>query len=314
MTQPPAVLMLVSSDFVAARHRLLREMAPHLRVVTDLEQCDPTDVDSLFAFKLPDGIAGRLPNLKLAASVGAGADGLLSARDLAPGVAVTRVVEPGLGFSMAQYVSYHLLRHFRHFAAFETQQRNAEWTRQPIPDARQFTVGLMGVGEIGRAVAQALQPLGFKLAGWTRSGRPVEGIAAMHGGADGLQPFLSSVDCLVCLLPFTADTRGLMTAQRLSQLKRGAFVVNAARGGIVDEAALLELIHTGHIAGAAFDVFETEPLPPDSPWWRHPRMAVTPHVAAQPSVEAAVRQFIDNLERLRQGQPLLHTVDRSTGY
>jgi glyoxylate/hydroxypyruvate reductase A len=310
----PVVLMLLTSEFVVARHQALREMAPQIQVVTDPAACDAARIDAIFAFKLPNGLAGGLPNLRLVASVGAGADGLLSAADLPPSVAVTRVVEPGLGFSMAQYVAYQVLRPFRQFAQLEAQQREGRWARLPIPDARAHTVGLMGLGAIGRQVAAALAALGFKVVGWTRSGRSVDGVERVYGGAQGLQEFLSGVDTLVCLLPFTADTRGLLNAELLGRLRPGAFVVNAARGGIVDETALLDLVARGHLRGAALDVFETEPLPAAHPLWRQPGLVVTPHIAAQPSVQGAVRQFVDNLQRLRDGRALLHTVDRDSGY
>jgi phosphoglycerate dehydrogenase-like enzyme len=310
----PAVLMLVSSDFVASRHKALREQAPDLRVVTDLESCDPAEIDALFAFKLPAGIAPRLPNLKLAASVGAGADGLLSAGDLPPHVAVTRVVEPGLGLSMAQYVAYQVLRSFRGFARVEAQARERAWARAAIPDSRQHTVGIMGVGEIGRAVAGALSALGFRVIGWSRSGQPAPGVERMFRHRAELPAFLGQTDTLVCLLPFTAATQGMLDRALLQQLKPGAFVVNAARGGIVNEADLLALLDAGQLSGAAFDVFANEPLPAGDPMWAHPRVTVTPHIAAQPTVAAAVDQFLENLARVRSGQPPLRAVDRQAGY
>jgi phosphoglycerate dehydrogenase-like enzyme len=310
----PAVLVLLGSDFVAARHQALCARAPQLRVITGLDACDPAEVDAIFAFKLPPGLAPRLPNLKLVASVGAGADGLLAAGDIPAHVALTRVVEHGLGSSMAQYVCYQVLRHFRGFARFEAQAAGRNWVRHPIPDARRHTVGIMGVGAIGRVVAAALAALGFRVTGWNRSGRPVEGVERVFGGADALPAFLAEVDTLVCLLPFTPQTRGLLDGALLRRLKPGALVVNAARGGIVAEADLLPLLEAGHLSGAAFDVFATEPLPATDPIWTHPRVSVTPHNAAQPSVDAAVDQFIENIARVRDGRPPLHGIDRQAGY
>jgi len=310
----PTVLMPISSDFVAARHAALCAKAPQLRVVTDLADCDVSHIDALFTFKLSPGIAPRLPNLKLAASVGAGADGLLAAGDIPAHVAVTRVVERGLGLSMAQYVAYQVLRRFRNFDVFEAQAREHRWVRAPIPDSRAHTVGLMGVGEIGSVVAEALTALGFKVIGWTRSGRAVASVARVFAGDKELSAFLGMSDTLVCLLPFTNDTKGLLNSETLQQLKPGAYLVNAARGGIVNELDLLALIQSGHLTGAALDVFANEPLPLGDPLWSHPQIAVTPHVAAQPSVAAAVDQFIENLNRVRSGQTPLHTVDRLIGY
>ena len=306
--------MLISSDFVAARHAALCAKAPQLHVVTDLAECDASQIDALFTMKLPAGIAPRLPNLKLAASVGAGADGLLAAGDIPSHVAVTRVVERGLGLSMAQYVAYQVLKRFRGFDPFEAQAREHHWQRAPIPDSRTHTVGLMGVGEIGSVVAEALTALGFKVIGWTRSGRAVANVAEIFAGAKELPEFLGMCDTLVCLLPFTKDTKELLDSKMLKQLKPGAFLVNASRGGIVQETDLLSLIQSGHLAGAALDVFANEPLPASDPLWLHPQVVVTPHIAAQPSVAAAVDQFLENLQRVRSGQTPLHSVDRLIGY
>ena len=306
--------MLISSDFVAARHAALCAKAPQLHVVTDLAECDASQIDALFTMKLPAGIAPRLPNLKLAASVGAGADGLLAAGDIPSHVAVTRVVERGLGLSMAQYVAYQVLKRFRGFDAFEAQAREHHWQRAPIPDSRTHTVGLMGVGEIGSVVAEALTALGFKVIGWTRSGRAVANVDEIFADAKELPEFLGRCDTLVCLLPFTKDTKELLDSKMLEQLKPGAFLVNASRGGIVQETDLLSLIQSGHLAGAALDVFANEPLPASDPLWLHPQVVVTPHIAAQPSVAAAVDQFLENLQRVRSGQTPLHSVDRLIGY
>ena len=306
--------MLVSSEVVATRYRALREAAPDLAVVTSLDEVEPAHIDALFAFKLPAGIASRLPNLKLVASGGAGVDGLLAAGDIPPGAWITRVVEPTLGLSMAQYVSYQVLRRLRTFDVYEAQARDRLWQRHPIADARTHTVGIMGLGEIGGVVAQALLALGFRVTGWSRSGRGVAGMHAMYAGDTGLDAFLAQTDTLVCLLPFTDTTRGLLDGALLRRLKPGAFVVNAARGGIVDESALLALLDAGHLSGAALDVFATEPLPPEHPLWRHPRVTVTPHVAAQPSVQGAVAQFLANLQRVRSGAAPLHAIDRQAGY
>jgi phosphoglycerate dehydrogenase-like enzyme len=308
------VLMLVTSEVVAARHRALREMAPDLEVVTSLEDCDPQRIDALFTFKLGPGIAPRLPNLKLVASVGAGVDGLLAAGDIPPQAWVTRVVEASLGLSMAQYVAYQVLRRFRGFDRYEAQAREAQWQRHPIPDGRAHTIGLMGVGEIGSAVAHALVALGFRVIGWSRSGRGAGGVERMHAGEEGLGAFLGETDTLVCLLPFTDATRGLLDGALLRRLKPGAFVINPARGGIVDEQALVALTDQGHLAGAALDVFALEPLAPEHPMWRHPRITVTPHIAAQPTVQGAVAQFLDNLQRVRSGERPLHAIDRQAGY
>lgn len=306
--------MPLSSEIVAARHRALLERSPTLPVVTDLQGVDAARVDAIFGFKLPAGVASALPGLKLVASVGAGADGLLAAGDIPPGVPVTRVVDRALGLSMAQYVSYHVMRRFRRFDQLQAQQAAGVWQRQPIPDASQHTVAILGLGAIGREVAAVLGALGFRVTGWSRRGQAVPGVATVHAGAAGLPACLAEADVAVCLLPFTPQTRGLLNAQVLRHAKPGALLLNAARGGIVVEADLLRLLDEGPLGAAVLDVFETEPLPAGHPLWAHPRVTLTPHIAAQPSVEAAISQFLDNLQRVRAGHPALHAIDRASGY
>jgi phosphoglycerate dehydrogenase-like enzyme len=311
--RPPKVLMLLTSDFVTARYEALRTRAPDLKLITELGADVDPDVTALFAFKLPAGIAPRLPNLQLAASVGAGADGIISAPDLPPHVKVTRAVEPGLGLSMAQFVSLQILRHFRELPRLEQQHAAGEWKRLPVPDARQVTVGIMGLGSIGSVVAEVVAALGFNVIGWTRSGARESSVPVFVGAA-GMDEFLSRSNYLVCLLPITTDTTGLLDRARLAKLPKGGFVINVARGGIVVEQDLLGLVDEGHLSGAAIDVFATEPLPPTSAFWRHDKILVTPHIAAQPSAGPVVEQFLENLQRLRDGQPLLNEVDRTLGY
>jgi phosphoglycerate dehydrogenase-like enzyme len=305
--------MLLTSDFVKSRYEALRARAPDLHVITDIEGASDPDVTALFAFKLPAGIAPRLPNLRLAASVGAGADGILSAPDLPTHVKVTRAIEPGLGFSMAQFVSLQILRHFRSLPAMEHQHAAGEWKRLVVPDASQVTVGVMGLGSIGSVVADALVALGFKVIAWTRTSAR-EARIPVFVGESRKDEFLAQSNYLVCLLPFTPETKGSLNGASLRKLPKGSFVVNVARGGIVVEDDLLALIDAGHLAGAALDVFATEPLPGDSPFWRHERILVTPHIAAQPTVGPVVDQFLENLRRLAQSQPLLNEVDRNVGY
>lgn len=305
--------MLLTSDFVKSRYQALRSRAPDLQVVTEIEGASDPDVTALFAFKLPAGIASRLPNLRLAASVGAGADGILTAPDLPANVKVTRAVEPGLGLSMAQFVSMQILRKFRSLPTMEKQHSDREWKRLPVPDARLVTVGIMGLGSIGAVVADVVAALGFNVIGWTRSGARASKVPVFVGESQ-MDAFLEKCDFLVCLLPITPQTTGLLNRARLSKLPKGSFVVNVARGGIVSETDLLGLVNEGHLSGAAFDVFETEPLPPENPFWRHEKILVTPHIAAQPSVEPVVEQFLENLKRLSSDEPLLNEVDRTHGY
>ena len=267
----------------------------------------------IFTFSLPEGTAPRLPQLRLVASVGAGADGILQARDLPPEVKVTRACDIGLGYSMSQYVVMQILRHFRDLRTLERQHASAKWSRLPVASASQSTVGIMGLGQTGVVVAQAVAALGFRVIGWTRTASRNVSVERFVG-QQNLVAFLEECDFLVCLLPLTDETRHLLNRHMLSRLHKGCYVINVARGGILVEQDLLELVENGHISGAALDVFAAEPLGPDIPFWGHMKILVTPHIAAQPSTEPVVDQFIDNLQWMRNGTPLVNEVDRTLGY
>lgn len=305
--------MFLTSDFVKARYELLCTKAPQLDIVTELKNNCDTDISAIFSFHLPTGIAPRLPQLRLAASVGAGVDGILRAGDLSPAVQVTRGCDSKLGFSMAQFVVMQILRRFRDLPTLERQHTEAEWKHIAILNAAQYTVGIMGLGQTGAVVARAVVALGFRVVGWTRtSHRDVE--IERISGQENLYAFLNKCDFLICLLPLTNDTRDILDRNALLELRRGCFVINVARGGILVENDLLELVNNGYLSGAALDVFKSEPLGEDSAFWRHDKIFVTPHVAAEPSIEPVVDQFIENLRRLEAGQPLLNVVSRELGY
>ena len=239
----------------------------------------------------------------MASSVGAGADGLLQAKDLPRSVRVTRAADPGLGFSMAQFVTAHILQHFRSLPLMAAQQRAGQWKRLLLPEADKVTVGIMGIGAIGSVVATALEALGFRVVGWARSESAERKVRTFIGKQE-LEEFLRASNFLVCLLPFTDETRNLLDKEKLAFLPKDAYLVNVARGGIVAEDDLVTTL----------DVFATEPLPAESPIWQNEKIVVTPHVAAQPSVEPVVVQFLENLRRLEAGETLINEVDRQLGY
>lgn len=200
-----------------------------------------------------------------------------------------------------------------HGNANRAQQAAMVWRELPAPETAARTVGILGLGELGAAAAGALRALGFPVAGWSRSPKDLPGVACFHG-PDGLDALLARSRILVCLLPLTPGTRGVLNARTLSLLPRGAFVLNAARGGHVVAEDLLAALRSGHIAGAALDVFEPEPLPPGHPFWTDPRVVLTPHAASITIPESAAPQVVDNLRRARQGLALRNLVDFAAGY
>ena len=308
-----AILVLPTSAFVEHQLAALRALAPEETIHTDPETAPADDVEAILAFKLAPNIAPRFPRLRFVGCAGAGADELLGALDLPPHVTIVRAVDPLQGQRMAQYVTLMVLRLHRGLDQLEQQHREGRWKRSgPLPESGQ-AIGVMGYGSIGVPVVDVLVRLGFPVAVWTRTRREIKG-AETFVGIDDLGPFLARSRVLVCALPLTGETRGLLAARTLAALPHGAHVINVSRGAVLCEADLLAAVDAGHLAGATLDVFETEPLPADSPLWRHSKILCTPHIAAAPRSEFAAAQFLDNLRRARIHAPLINVVDRGRGY
>ena len=306
------VLALVSPLPVAPYAEALRRAAQGIDVWTSDDEAPPERVEALLAWRLQPGQLARWPNLRLVCSIGAGVDKLMPA-DLPGSVVLARVVDANQGCEIAQYVLACTLGFTRDLGRYAQQQAAAQWLRHPVRAAAQCRVGILGLGAVGQAVARAFVPLGYPVAGWSRRGEPVAGIEVFSGDG-GLAALLARSDVLVCTLPLTPATRGLLNRATLSQLPRGAFVVSVGRGEHLVEADLRALLDEGHLAGAALDVFEREPPDPSNWVWRHPKVVATPHIAAQASFDTVAAQCLDALRRVRDGQLPLHAVDRSAGY
>jgi len=308
-----ALLFLSEIDPARAWVPALEAALPGLEVRVWPEIGDPADVAYALVWSPPPGLLARLPNLKAVFSLGAGLDHLFRDPALPADVPVVRMVDPGLTRSMTEYVALRVLDWHRQAAAYRAQQARAEWRplRQPLaPDRR---VGVLGLGMMGGAAARALAGLGFAVAGWSRTARAETGIDAFHG-AEGLAPFLARSEILICLLPLTPATAGILNAETFARLPRGAHLINAGRGAHLVEADLLAALDDGQLAGAALDVFAEEPLPPDHPFWRHPAITVTPHVAAIARPRTAAPVIAEAIRRIEAGEPPPHAVDRARGY
>ncbi|NDV86239.1 glyoxylate/hydroxypyruvate reductase A [Aurantimonas aggregata] len=284
-----------------------------------LEPKDSTDpsIEYAVVWKQPPGLLENLPNLKAIFSLGAGVDHILADKRL-PDVPVARIVADDLSGRMSEYVVWRVLDHFRRGRAYRTQQAQKIWHERMQPAAREITVGIMGFGELGRDAADKLRALGFRVAGWGRSPKSAEGVE-MFAGIDGLGPFLATTDILVVLLPLTEATRGIIDAKLLSRLKRdtplgGPVLINAGRGGLQNEAAILDALERDTLMEASLDVFTVEPLPATSPLWTHPRVFVTPHVAASSDPDALAPTIMRQIAAHGRGETLQHLVDRSAGY
>jgi phosphoglycerate dehydrogenase-like enzyme len=314
---PDAVSILIHTapqppePFAQALRDVLREEVVHLSPEAAL--ADAANVETILLWRLAPGLVASFPNLRFLAASAAGVDKILACPDLPPQLPVTRTVDPEQNLQIAQYVCAAILRQSRQQALYDEQQRVRAWKRHAIPRPADTVVGLLGLGESARCVARALLALRFTVQGWSRSPRVLDGVETHHG-AEGLQAMLPRCRFLVCLLPLTPQTQGIVDARMLAALPRGAWFINVARGGHVVEADLLAAVRSGQLAGATLDVQGTEPLPAADPLWDEPRIVLTPHVASLPTPRAVAVQLAENLQRARSGLPLLRVADRNRGY
>lgn len=291
---------------------MIGQAIPELEVRLSPDQGDPADVRYLAAWTLPAGLIETLPNLEVLFSIGAGVD-QLDLSQVPPHVTVVRLVEPNLAAAMAEYVVMTVLALHRDLYAYADQQRERVWRALPQVPAAERRVGIAGLGQMGSAALDALRPFGFQLSGWSRSPRDVPGVTCFHGD-DGLREFAAQIDILVNLLPLTPETRGILGQPLFSDMPEGAAIVSAGRGGHLDPAALVAALDGGRLSRAILDVTPMEPLPTDDPLWAHPRVVLTPHVAAATDTEGSGKALIANLQRHLAGEPMVGVVARDRGY
>ena len=293
--------------------RALLELEPGLDLREWPEIGEPSDIEYALVWQPPRGELKSYPNLKVIFSIGAGIDHLASDPELLKDVPIVRMVEPGLTAGMTEFVLMSVLYHHRFMLDYAEQRRNKVWREIDQVPSWDRRVGIMGLGVLGGDVAEKLVALRFDVAGWSRSPKDLPDVAGFHGPG-GFIPFLERSDILVCLLPLTPETTDTLDARAFAALPEGASLVSVGRGAQVVEADLLAALDSGHLDGATLDVFREEPLPEDSPFWDHPRVVVTPHVASMTIARGASAFVIDNIRRFEAGQPLLHVVDPDQGY
>ena len=273
----------------------------------------PHGIDYALLWKPPARLLRDLGSVKAIFNLGAGIDSLTGSGTLPAGVPVVRVEDAGMAEQMSEYVVHAVLRQYREFDAYAEAQRARLWRPRARRDKRGFGVGILGLGVLGSAVAAALQPFGFPLAGWSRTRKTVAGVDS-YAGSGELDAFLARCQLLACLLPLTRETRGMLDRRTLAKLPVGAYLVNVARGGLLVDADLLALLDQGRIGGATLDVFHDEPLPAEHPFWHHPRISITPHVSAVTLVEQSVAQIAAKITRLEAGLPITGIVDRERDF
>jgi len=291
----------------------LATLVPDVTFLPWQEIADPAAVDVALCWLPPTGWLATMPNLKMVHSLGAGVDHILLDTAYPAQVPLVRLVDPYMTRAMTEFVTFQVLRLHLKEPTYRRQQQAALWKPYAPPRASERKVGILGLGELGAASATALAGLGFDVAGWSRTPKALDGVTCFAGD-DGLDAFLARTEILVCLLPLTAATEGILGAKNFARLPRGAGIINVGRGRHVVEADLLAALDSGHLSEAVLDVFPKEPLAADHPFWKHERVVVTPHVAALTNPGTASLVVAENLRRLVQGEAWPDRVDIASGY
>lgn len=305
-----AMLLAVPERGKSSLAQRLLALDPGLDLRTVSEPGKLHEIEFAVLWNHPAGLLATLPKLKGIQSFGAGVDHLLADPDLPARLPVARIVDPGLARSLSEFVLAVVLVARRRLDDYAKQQFQRRW--QVLPEGG-LCVGILGLGELGRSIAQAFYQLGYEVSGWARSAHQIEGVQCLHGER-GLSALLAEADFIIATLPLTPATRGLLNSERLAACKPGACLVNVGRGALIDQDALLKVLDSGPLGSACLDVFETEPLPPEHPFWQHPRIRLTPHVAALTDPDLAARQALENYRRAMAGKTMKHLVDLSAGY
>ncbi|MBY6140524.1 glyoxylate/hydroxypyruvate reductase A [Leisingera daeponensis] len=306
------VLFAGRPDAWPAYEPLLRAEFARLGVPANLRnEFAPEEVDYIiFAPNGPVSDFTPFTRLKAVLSLWAGVEKITPNASLT--VPLTRMVDSGLEQGMTEWVAGHSLRYHLGMDTHILDQ-NGRWEPKAPPLAKDRNVTVLGLGALGTASAQALAALGFQVSGWSRTQKEIEGVSCF-AGADGLKEALAKAEIVILLLPDTPATENTLNAETLAMLPRGAKIINPGRGPLIDDGALLAALDSGQVGHATLDVFRIEPLPPEHPYWAHPNVTVTPHIASETRESTAAEVIAENIRRAEAGEPLLHLVDRSLGY
>ena len=309
--------MQVLADFPWENGRIWIEelrsqaQAHHIHILPEVP--DPGDIEAAVIWTPPSGFFDRLTALRALIVPGAGVDQLLRYQGELPDVPIIRLADPVMATRMAEYVLAMVLDHHRQFGVYRAQQMNAVWSRHAHGDPGDVRVGILGMGFLGARTAKMLRAVGYDVTGWSRSEKSIDDIETVAGMA-ALLPLVASSDVLVCLLPLTETTRGMLNEEVFAAMPKGALLINAARGGHLVVPDLLSALDSGRPGRAVLDVFESEPLAAESSLWRHPAITITPHIASLSNPVTGVRQIVRALDRLEAGLPLDNQIDRAAGY
>lgn len=308
-----ALLILAPDIKVTSWVKHLGALEPDIEIRVWPAAGDPDEIEFALCWNHPAGELKKYKNLKCIASLGAGVDHLMRDPDLPDGVPVTRVVEHSMSQSMSEYVVLSALNYCRQFDAYRSDQAQRKWLPRRPRLAEDTHIGIMGLGQLGADAAKKLNSLGFTVSGWSRTPKDIDGVQCF-AGEQGWEIFLSRSQILICLLPLTPSTKGILNRKTFDRLPREAYVINVARGQHLVENDLIDALDSGRLAGACLDVFNVEPLPADHPFWSHPKIKITPHISSITFPKAVAPQIIENYRRAKTGRPLLNVVDLKRGY
>lgn len=288
-------------------------IAERIEVVDHRGRSD-ADVRLAVAWHPPDDAFAHYPNLRAVCSIGAGVDNIVRCPSLRPGIDVVRVVDPAQAQMMSGFVAWHAMGHQRRFASYLEQQRERIWRRLSQRSAQNVPVGILGYGEISQKVAADLAMLGFPVMVWSRTAKLTSPSIKGFHGPSGLAAMLSETEVLVNLLPLTDETRGILNTTLFGRMRRGGYLIQVGRGEHLVEDDLLSALESGQLAGAALDVFGIEPLPAAHPFWRHPKIIVTPHDACEVRLEAVAETLLATADAIKAGRRPPFAIDRERGY
>jgi glyoxylate/hydroxypyruvate reductase A len=306
------LLFKVDTDRGLAWKNLFERHAPDIDVRFWPDVGDPDAVRYLATWQPPPNIHLMFPNLEAIFATSAGVD-QFDLSSLPTRVEVVRMLDPGIAQAIVEYACFAVLALHRKMPEYLAQQRQQQWRIRPWVAAHQQRVGVMGLGNLGMAVLDRLRTFGFSLKGWARSARQIDAVQCF-AGTEQLPTFLSQCDILICLLPLTEDTRGILDGATFAALPRGATLINLGRGGHLVETDLLQALDSGHLEHAVLDVLNDEPPAADHPFWQHPRIWLTPHIGAMTQPETAFEVLLANIRRHQQGESMTGTIKRSSGY
>ena len=289
-------------------------IADRIEIVDHRRGRKDSEIRLAVAWHPPDDAFEHYPNLQAVCSIGAGVDNITACPSLRPGIDVVRVVDPAQAQMMSGFIAWHVIGHQRRFAAYRDQQRNQTWQRLGQRHAQDIAVAILGYGEIGQKVAADLALHGFRVMVWSRTAKPVPPSIRGFHGPSGLAAMLGETEVLVNLLPLTQQTRGILNHDLFGRMRRGGYLIQVGRGEHLVDEDLLAALDNGQLDGAALDVFATEPLAPAHPFWRHPKVVITPHDASDVRIEAVAATLVATADAIKAGQRPPSAIDRKRGY